>query len=70
MTQLDAARTAQLELRGALDTKGTRPRDTVANTVARVGAALVMLSMFTITMLVFYGFWALGTWIGLDEIHK
>jgi hypothetical protein len=70
MTQLDAARTAQLELRGALDTKATRRRDAVTSTVARVGAAMVMLSMFAITMLVFCGFWALGTWIGLDEIHK
>ena len=26
-----------------------------------------MLMVFVIMMLVFAGFWALGTWIGLDE---
>jgi len=70
MAQLDAARTAQLELRGGLDSNGTRLRDTVTSTVAGVGAAMVMLSVFVIMMLVFLGFWTLGTWIGLDEMRR
>jgi hypothetical protein len=69
MAQLDAART-QGPPRAQLDTKGTRRRDTVTSTVAVVGAAMVMLIVFVIMMLVFCGFWALGTWIGLDEMRR
>jgi hypothetical protein len=61
-----AARTTPLELRGALDIQGTRLRSTVAS----VGAAMVMLISFVSMMLVFCGFWALGTWIGLDEMRR
>jgi hypothetical protein len=57
-------------LRGALDTEGTRVRDTITSTVASVGAAMVMLILFVIMMLVFYGFWELGTWMGLDEMRR
>ena len=64
MAQLDTVRT-----HGQLDTKGTRLRDTVTSTVARVGAAMVMLIVFVIMMLVFCGFWALGTRIGLDDMR-
>jgi hypothetical protein len=63
MERLAAART-QGRPRAQLDTKGT------TSTVARVGAAIVMLIMFVIMMLVFYGFWALGNWIGLDERRR
>ena len=78
MAQLDAARTqgppraqpAHPELRGALDVPGTRLRDTVTSTVTGVAAAMVMLIVFVIMMLVFCGFWALGTWIGLDEMRR
>jgi hypothetical protein len=66
---LDAART-QEPPRAQLDTKGTRIRGTVASTVAGVGAAMLMLITFVIMMLVFCGFWALGTWIGLDEMRR
>jgi len=69
MAQLDAART-QGPPRAQLDTKGTRLRDTVTSTVAGAGAAMVMLIVFVIMMLVFCGFWALGTWIGLDEMRR
>jgi hypothetical protein len=69
MGQLDAART-QGPPRAQLDTKGTRRRDAVNSTVAGVGAAMVMLIVFVIMMLVFCGFWALGTWIGLDEMRR
>ena len=31
---------------------------------------MVMLIVFVIMMLVFCGFWALGTWIGLDEMRR
>jgi hypothetical protein len=65
MAQLDASRT-QGQPRAQLDTKGTRLRDTVAG----VGAAIVMLIVFVIMMLVFCGFWALGTWIRLDETRR
>jgi len=65
--QSNAARTAQLELRGALDVKG---RDGVTGMVARVRAAIVMLVAFLIMMLVVLGFWSLGTWIGLDERRR
>jgi len=65
MTQLDAVRT-QGPPRAQFDIKGTRLRDTVAV----VGAAMVMLIVFVIMMLVFCGFWALGTWIGLDEMRR
>jgi hypothetical protein len=51
-------------------TKGTRLRDTVTSTVAGVGAAMAMLILFAFMMLVFCGFWALGTWIGLDEMRR
>jgi hypothetical protein len=61
--QLAAART-QGPPRAQLDTKGT------TSTLARVGAAIVMIIMFIIMMLVFYGFWALGNWIGLDERRR
>ena len=76
MAQLDAARTqgpphAQpVPLRGALDIKGTRLRDTITSMVTGVGAAMVMLIVFVIMMLVFCGFWALGTRIGLDEMRR
>jgi hypothetical protein len=63
MTQLDAARIAELELRGALGTKSIRPRNSISGTVARVRAAMVMLSVFVSMMLIFCGFWTLGTWI-------
>ena len=69
MAQLDAART-QGPPRAQLDTKGTRRRDPVTSTVAGVGAATIMLIVFVIMMLVFCGFWALGTWIGLDEMRR
>jgi hypothetical protein len=69
MAQLDAART-QGPPRAQLDTKGTRLRDTVTSTVAGVGAAMVMLIAFVIMMLVFCGFWALGTWIGVGEMRR
>ena len=55
--------------RAQLDTKGTGLRDTVTSTFAGVGAATVMPIVFVIMMLVFCGFWALGTWIGLDEMR-
>jgi hypothetical protein len=55
MLQSNAARTAQLEPRGA------------TGTFARVGAAIVMLVTFVLMMLVFLGFWSLGTSMGLDE---
>ena len=64
MLQSNAARTALLEPRGALNTKG---RDAVTGTFARVGAAIVMLVTFVVMMLVFLGFWSLGTSMGLDE---
>jgi hypothetical protein len=69
MAQLDAART-QGPPRAQLDTKGTRLRDPVTSTVAGVGAATTMLIVFVSMMLVFCGFWALGTWIGLDEMRR
>ncbi len=69
MAQLDAART-QAPPRAQLDTKGTQLRDTVTSTVAGVRAAMVMLIVFIIMMLVSCGFWALGTWIGLDEMRR
>jgi hypothetical protein len=56
--------------RAQLDTKGTRLRDTVTSTFAGVGDAMVMLIVFVIMMLVFCGFWALGTWIRLDETRR
>jgi hypothetical protein len=56
--------------RAQLDTKGTRLRDTVTSTFAGVGAAMVMLIVFVIMMLVFCVFWALGTWIRLDETRR
>jgi hypothetical protein len=59
MFQSNAARTAQLELRGALD---TNPRDAVTGT-SRVRAAMVMLVAFIVAMLVFLGLWSVGTWI-------
>jgi hypothetical protein len=62
MFQSDAARTPPPELRGTLDIK---PRDAVTGT-ARVGAAMVMLVTYVVMMLVFLGFWSLGTFIGLD----
>ena len=67
MAQLDASRT---QGRAQLDSKGTRLRHTVTSTVAGVGAAMVMLTVFVIMMLVFCGFWALGTWIRLDETRR
>ena len=57
MLQLNAARTAQLEPRGALDIKG---RNAVTGTFARVGAAIIMLVTFVVMMLLFLGFWSLG----------
>lgn len=69
MAQLDAVRTRGPP-RAQLDTKGTRLPDTVTSTVARVGAAMVMLIVFVTMMLVFCGFWALGTRIGLDEMRR
>jgi hypothetical protein len=53
MTQLGADRTQ------GLDTKE-------GSQLARVGAAMLMLTFFVSMMLVFCGFWALGTWIGVD----
>ena len=64
MLQLNAARTARLEPRGALNSKG---RDAVTGTFSRVGATIVMLVTFVVMMLVFLGFWSLGTSMGLDE---
>jgi hypothetical protein len=69
MAQLDAARTQGPPL-AQLDAKGIRLRDTVTSTIAGVGAAMVMLIGFVISMLVFCGFLTLGTWIGLDEMRK
>ncbi len=69
MAQLDAVRT-QGPPRAQLDTKGTRLRDPVTSTVAGAGAATIMLIVFVSMMLVFCGFWALGTWIGLDEMRR
>jgi hypothetical protein len=67
MAQLDAART-QGPPQAQLDTKGP---DFATRPPARsVGAAMVMLIVFVIMMLVFCGFWALGTWIGLDEMRR
>ena len=57
MLQSNAARTALLEPRGALNTKG---RDAVTGTFARVGAAIIMLVTFVVMMLLFLGFWSLG----------
>jgi hypothetical protein len=59
MFQSNAARTAQLELRGTQATKG---RDAVTGT-SHVRAAMVMLVTFVVMMLVFLGFWSLGTFI-------
>jgi hypothetical protein len=69
MEQLNVART-QGPPQSQLDTKGTQLPDTVTSAVARVGAAMVMLIMSVIMMLVFCGFWALGAWIGLDEMRR
>jgi hypothetical protein len=65
MLQSNAART-QGSARAQLDTKGVR----VTSTVAGVGAAMVMLIVSVTMMLIFYGFWALGTRIGLDEMRR
>ena len=65
MTQLDAAQTQGLA-RAQLDTKGAK----VNSTVARLGAAIVMLIMFVTMMLIFCGFWAVGSRIGLDEMRR
>ena len=69
MVQLDTTRT-QGRPRAQLDTEGTRFRDTVTSMVAGVGAAMAMLFVFIVMMLVFCGLWALGTWIGLDEMRR
>jgi hypothetical protein len=69
MAQLAAVRT-QGPPRAQLDTKGTRLRDPVTSTVAGVGAATIMLIVFVSMMLVFCGFWTLGTRIGLDEMRR
>jgi hypothetical protein len=34
------------------------------------GSAILMLLGFVIMMAIFYGFWTLGTWIGLDEMRR
>jgi hypothetical protein len=69
MEQLNAART-QSPPRAQIDAKATRLRNTVTSTVAAVGAPILMLIAFVIMMAIFYGFWALGTWIGLDEMRR
>lgn len=65
MEQLNAART-QGSARAQLDTTGAR----VTSTVAGAGAAMVMLIVSVTMMLIFSGFWALGTRIGLDEMRR
>jgi hypothetical protein len=65
MAQSAAART-QGSARAQLDAKGGK----VTSTVAGVGAAMVMLIVFVTMMLIFGGFWTLGTRIGLDEMRR
>jgi hypothetical protein len=69
MEQLNAART-QGPPRAQIDAKAIRLRNTVTSTVAAAGAPILMLIAFVIMMAIFYGFWALGTWIGLDEMRR
>jgi hypothetical protein len=64
MAQLDAHRTQGLPQERKSTLSGADFATPVTDTVARVSAVMVMLIVFAIMMLVFYGFWALGTWIG------